>query len=115
MTNILITGAISFIGKVICERMLTRGWRVRGTVRNSEDLKKLPTEVDAVQVESIGPDTDCSKALNGVDAVVHLTARVHVMNDTASDPLAAFRWVNVKGTERLARMAADANVSRFFL
>ena len=36
------------------------------------------------------------------------------MDDTASDPLAAFRWVNVKGTERLAQQAVDANVRRFF-
>ena len=54
-------------------------------------------------------------AMQGVDAVVHLVARVHIMNDTASDPLAAFRWVNVKGTERLAQQAVDANVRRFFL
>ncbi len=93
---------------------MTRGWQVRGTVRDSKHLTKLPTEVDTVQIKSIGPDTDWSKALNVVDAVVHLAARVHVMNDTASDPLAEFRWVNVKGTERLARQAVDANVRRFF-
>ncbi len=30
------------------------------------------------------------------------------------DSLAAFRRVNVKGTERLAQQAVDANVRRFF-
>ena len=45
--------------------------------------------IEGVQVGDIGPDTDWSKALDGVDAVVHLAARVHVLNDTASDPLAA--------------------------
>src|SRR3972149_7674724 len=35
------------------------------------------------------------------------------MNDTASDPLSAFRQVNVEGTERLARMAAKTGVKRF--
>ena len=39
-----------------------------------------------MQVGDIGPETDWSEALNGVDTVVHLAARVHVMNDTASDP-----------------------------
>ncbi len=87
--NILITGAIGFIGKALYEKMLAREWRVMGTVRDLEDLKKFPAEVDIVEIKSIGPDTDWSKALNGVDAVVHLAARVHVMNDTASDPLSA--------------------------
>ena len=64
---IIITGASGFIGKALCERMLAKGWQVRGTVRDSKDFKKLPTEVDAVQIKSIGPDTDWSKALNGVD------------------------------------------------
>ena len=75
--NILITGAIGFIGKALYEKMLAREWRVMGTVRDLEDLKKFPAEVDIVEIKSIGPDTDWSKALNGVDAVVHLAARVH--------------------------------------
>jgi nucleoside-diphosphate-sugar epimerase len=45
--------------------------------------------------------------------VVHLAARVHVMHDTASDPLSAFRSVNVQGTLNLARQAAAAGVKRF--
>ena len=42
------------------------------------------------------------EALEGVDAVIHLAARVHVMQDTARDPLAEFRAANVEGTARLA-------------
>ena len=34
----------------------------------------------------------------GVEAVVHLAARVHVMAETEADPLAEFRRVNVDGT-----------------
>jgi nucleoside-diphosphate-sugar epimerase len=51
--------------------------------------------------------------LIGVDIVVHLAARVHVMRDSATDPLAEFRRVNVAGTERLALAAATAGVRRF--
>ena len=43
------------------------------------------------------------RSLEGVDAVVHLAARVHVMRDTAADPLAAFRAANVEATVNLAR------------
>ncbi|MEO6598946.1 MAG: NAD-dependent epimerase/dehydratase family protein, partial [Polyangiaceae bacterium] len=43
----------------------------------------------------------------------HAAARVHVMRENASDPLAEFRRVNVDGTLHLAREAARANVRRF--
>jgi len=45
--------------------------------------------------------------------VVHLAARVHVMDDRAVDPLGEFRRVNVDGTLRLARDAARSGVKRF--
>lgn len=64
-------------------------------------------------VGELGPQTDWSKAVTGVDAVVHLAARVHVMQDQASDPLTEFRRVNVEGTLKLARQAAEAGVRRF--
>jgi nucleoside-diphosphate-sugar epimerase len=48
-----------------------------------------------------------------VDAIIHCAARVHVMRETAADPLVAFRTANVAGTEQLAREAAAAGVRRF--
>ena len=109
----MVIGANGFIGRALCERMLTEGWQVRGTVRSLDQLNNLPSGVDALSVGSIGPDTEWSKALIGIDTVVHLAARVHVINDTVADPSAAFRLVNVNGTKRLAREAAFANVKRF--
>jgi len=113
MRSVLITGANGFVGQVLLKRMASDGWQVRGTVRSSKQLASLPIGVQAVQIESIAADTDWTNALAGVDAVVHLAARVHVMNDTASDPLSAFRQVNVEGTERLALMAATTGIKRF--
>lgn len=78
-----------------------------------EQAANLPAGVEVVQITSIGADTNWSDALAGVDTVVHLAARVTVMNDTEAYPLAAFRQVNVAGTERLARMAAINGVKRF--
>jgi len=66
-----------------------------------------------VPICSIGPDTDWGKAFDGIDTVIHLAARVHVMDETDGEPLAAYRRVNVAGTERLARSAAAAGVKRF--
>jgi nucleoside-diphosphate-sugar epimerase len=67
----------------------------------------------SLQVSGLEPDTDWQNALKGVDVVIHSAARVHVMEDKASDPLAAFRKVNVEGTLNLARQAAELGVRRF--
>jgi len=53
------------------------------------------------------------EALSGVDVVVHMAARVHIMHDDASDPLTEFRKINVEGTLNLAKRAAVAGVKRF--
>jgi nucleoside-diphosphate-sugar epimerase len=45
--------------------------------------------------------------------VLHLAARVHVMNDTSADPLQAFREANTQATLRLGRQAAAMGVRRF--
>jgi nucleoside-diphosphate-sugar epimerase len=113
MGKILVTGATGFVGKALCKRIASNGWHVRGVVRSAEQAANLSAGVEVVQMESIGADTDWSDALAGVDTVVHLAARVHVMQDNATDPLSAFRLVNVAGTERLARMAAINGVKRF--
>lgn len=46
-------------------------------------------------------------------AVRSADARVHVMDETAADPLEEFRRINVQGTPALARQAAVAGVQRF--
>ena len=48
-----------------------------------------------------------------MDVVIHTAARVHIMNDSAIDPLSEFRRVNIEGTLNLARQAAKAGVKRF--
>ena len=99
--NILVTGANGFVGRSLCKKMLADGWQVRGTVRGQEktEVGCLRSDVGGlrVQVGYIGPDTDWSKALGGVEIVVHLAARVHVINNTASDPLSALP-ISAQGT-----------------
>jgi nucleoside-diphosphate-sugar epimerase len=110
--NVLVTGANGFIGKVLCERMLADGYQVRGAVRSAAQMTVLLSGVEGVMVGDVGPETDWSEALDGIEGIVHLAARVHVMRESAADPLATFRQVNVVGTERLARQAAEAGVKR---
>lgn len=108
---VLVTGANGFIGSALCAELVHREYSVHGVVRELSRSIELRCEITTVG--DIGSDTDWSRSLIGVDAIVHLAARVHVMQDTATDPLAEFRKVNVFGTERLAREAARAGVRRF--
>ncbi|MBI4656296.1 MAG: SDR family oxidoreductase [Elusimicrobia bacterium] len=112
MGNMLITGVTGFVGRPLCTKLLAESWKVRGAVWRDESAGSIPAGIDAVLIDSIGPDTDWTQALAGIGTVVHLAARVHVMNETAEEPLVAYRRVNVAGTERLARMAAVNGVKR---
>ncbi len=105
----LITGATGFVGQALCAAASAQGWQVRAALRHD---RSLPAGVDQLVVGDIGAHTDWTQALAGVGVVMHLAARVHVMRDTAADPLAAFRTVNLLGTENLARQAAHARVRR---
>ncbi|MFM9834989.1 MAG: NAD-dependent epimerase/dehydratase family protein, partial [Methylophilaceae bacterium] len=61
----------------------------------------------------IDGNTDWSTSLQNVEVVIHLAARVHVMNEKALDPLTEFRLINVEGTVNFARQAALAGIKRF--
>jgi UDP-glucose 4-epimerase len=107
--RVLVTGATGFVGAALVPALQARGWRVRAAVRSPG---RTAADEETV-VGSLGEPFDWAPALHGVDRVVHLAARVHVMQDTAADPLAEFRRTNVAGTLALARAAADAGVRRF--
>ncbi len=110
--RVLVTGATGFVGKaVLASSVSDSTCQFRGAVRR--DAPDMPTGVEPVRVGDLAPDTDWSRAVSGVDAIVHTAARVHVMRDSAADPLAEFRRVNVAGTLNLARQAVDAGVRRF--
>ena len=111
--RILVTGANGFVGRALCERLVRDGWHVRGAVRRDDTAARLPKGVEGIPVGEIGPHTDWSDALKGIERVVHLAARVHVMSDHARDPLAQYKYVNTYGTERLALMAAENGVKEF--
>jgi nucleoside-diphosphate-sugar epimerase len=64
-------------------------------------------------VARIDGDTEWESLLEGIDAVIHLAARVHRLHDTATDPEDAYRQVNTVGTLRLAEAAAAAGCRRF--
>lgn len=110
--NVLVTGATGFVGRFLCSRLLEEGWQVRGTLLAGEHPSALVAGVDPVVVGLLGDTTHWAHALKGIDTVIHLAARVHVMDDPSADPLTEFRLVNTLGTRQLAREAVKAEVKR---
>lgn len=105
--KILVSGASGFVGRALCGHLKTHGHAVVPAVRNASGI------VDEVIIGNIDSATNWTTALKVCDAVVHLAARVHVMDDTAQDPLALYRATNTDATLNLARQAALAGVKRF--
>lgn len=107
--KILITGESGFIGKNLVKTLKQHNVRVVGVGR-----RLITSEADAFFAV---PDfTDLSAwqtPLKDCDLVIHLAARVHVMNDDAVNALREFRKINVDGTLALAEQAANAGVKRF--
>jgi UDP-glucose 4-epimerase len=102
---VLVTGVSGFVGQHLAAALVRDGWDVRRAVR-------MPSgSDDEVLIQSIGPATDWRAALVGVDAVVHLAARVHHQNEEHEVDL--YRNINIEGTLHLARCAANAGVRQF--
>lgn len=105
--TILLTGATGFVGRAVMSALELSGYSVISAVRQpiASTNEKSVGNIDGV--------TNWSHALDGCDAVIHLAARAHIMNDEASDSLEAYRSTNTSGTINFAQQAAAAGVKRF--
>ena len=110
MSNILLTGATGFVGNRLLSMLKQQGHHCRAAVRRPSSTVDVLTE--SVVVGDIDAQTDWSKAVEGMDVVVHLAARVHIMHDQADNPLLEFRKINLDGTRSLAEAAVAAGVKR---
>jgi nucleoside-diphosphate-sugar epimerase len=106
MRNILVTGANGFIGTALCNHLMNRGNQVIGVAR-----RKRP-EGQTVIVEDIAAFDGWQEVLGGIDAIVHLAGRAHILKDKADDPLEEFRRINTRATIKLAEAAVSAGVKR---
>ncbi len=100
----LLTGATGFIGNVILKKKLNIV--VLG--------RSCPVGFAGKYIESeLSAKVDYVGCFENIDSIIHCAGRVHVTNEQSSDPLQAYREINVDGTLNLAGQAADAGVKRF--
>lgn len=112
VSRILITGASGFLGsRLLAHLARESAHHITAVARTG--LAHAFQNVDIRLIRNIDHATDWQSSLSGIDTVIHLAARVHMMRDTSADPLAEFRKVNTEGTLNLARQAAAAGVRRF--
>jgi nucleoside-diphosphate-sugar epimerase len=110
---ISVTGASGFVGGALVMRLIANRTCNGVVIAVRPEAESPPEGIRQVQVGELLPGTDRGQALQDVDAVVHCAARVHVMQEDATDPLQAYNEVNVNGTLNLANQAAQAGVCRF--
>ncbi|HEB87841.1 MAG TPA: NAD-dependent epimerase/dehydratase family protein [Gammaproteobacteria bacterium] len=112
-SRILVTGANGFVGQRLVSALLQQEYNVICAQRNDANKKEKKPGCEYYAVGDFTEMSAWDDVLGGVDSVVHLAARVHVMQETVADPLAAFRKANVEVTLKLAGAAAKKKVRRF--
>ena len=111
---ILVTGANGFVGKALCARLAALA-PVRALVRKpfeSMSGYENNARIQWVNIDDLSSITDWQAILYGIQIVIHLAARTHVLRESEADPLAAYRRINVLATENLARACTSAGVLR---
>ncbi|MEN5143118.1 NAD-dependent epimerase/dehydratase family protein [Pseudomonas juntendi] len=106
---ILVTGASGFIGRALCARLTGDNYKVRGAGRSQVHIPDLTNYVSCDLEHGGELDQLCS----GVDTVIHLAGRAHVLKETSENPVLAFSRANVDVSVNLAQAAIRQKVRRF--
>ena len=109
-SKVLVTGATGFVGRSLCRHLKSLGYTLRPSCRVKPSVQ---SEFSYFVSGEISNTTDWSSALLDVDAVIHLAARAHILNDRSKNSLDKYREANTLPTIKLARDAIFAGVRRF--
>jgi len=107
----LITGATGFIGKALVEEGSRAGLIVSVAVRQKTDI--FYDKIKQVVLGDFEKIPDFSLALKGIDCVVHLSGKAHIMDKKKASTLDDYRRINVELTLALAKQAIEHGVKRF--
>jgi UDP-glucose 4-epimerase len=110
--RVLVTGASGFVGRHLCARLVHCGYRVDALTRRPDgNLANLGANVlPTIDITSV---IDWRPVFEGVDAVVHLAGRAHVLRETDPDPKRLYFRNNFDATKSLANGATACGVRQF--
>jgi len=103
--NILLTGGSGFLGTALLQNVVFEDALVVGRTR--------PRYCKRFAFFDLSEDCDLTHHLKGIDIVLHVAARAHVMSDNPDEALDLYRDINTLSTINLARQAAKSGVKRF--
>jgi len=110
---VLVTGATGAVGPLVVQALYHAGFCVRTFSADMAGPGVLPQGIEVM----IGDVTDkgtVQAAMQGVDAVVHMAALLHIVNPTEA-MYEKFERVNVGGTVTVVEAAINAGVKRIVL
>lgn len=103
--RIFVTGASGFVGRALIPALVAEGFEVHASSRSRDAVPHAARTIRADLLEG-----DLSGYLLGVDAIVHLAGRAHVMRESKSHSEAVYMRQNCELTRRLAESANRAGV-----
>jgi nucleoside-diphosphate-sugar epimerase len=107
---VLVTGGAGYIGCILTQRLLDRGYRVRILDRLYWGRAPIASVLDSVELVEADVRDIPATALDGVDAVVHLAG---LSNDPTAEYDPEANWqMNAIATEALGRACVDRGVER---
>ena len=109
--KLLITGATGFIGKSLVTGLIPQGFNISIAVRQKTSL--FPDSIKQFVIGDFENNPDFSNSLIGVDCVIHLAGKAHVIDNTKASVLDEFRKINTELTLNLAKQSIAAGVKRF--
>jgi nucleoside-diphosphate-sugar epimerase len=110
LSRVLLTGAGGFVGRALTTFLHQSRDSILAVARGTKTV--ATSGVQTMHIADIRT-ANWEYMLEGVDAVIHLAARAHVLRERNSDPLAEFRAINVQPAIDLFRACQTAAVERF--
>ena len=107
--KILITGSNGFLGQYLCQFLAEKNYSILAQTRKAQTFALPNTSNINFDLNDNLHNIDLSQ----VEVIIHCAGRAHIMNETATSPLDAYRQTNVQGTLNLAKKAVQSGVKRF--